>query len=507
MNAESVVVPRIFPSFEQRLAGSNWILHDEGLFDAALQWRAHAERERPRLKRRARSLLRGLPAVGDAGRLGRIGVEAGRALVTIVVTDLAPRRAFSFLGMEPPDEGEAAEVVANQALEAFVRLGPTFVKLGQVIASARGILPDGVVEAFMPCRDEVPPFDAGELPGIIEEELDIPPGDIFEGIDDCPLAAASVAQVHAARLRDGRDVVIKVLRPGIERVIEADARVLSRVILLLNRIFPELEQANFYGVLSLFAETVLEELDLRLEADNMVDIATGLEALGAEDIVVPHPIPGLVGRRVLVMERLYGRRYSELTPLQRSRFDTPYLLHVAMRTVLEGAAIAGTFHGDLHSGNVFLLEDGKFGLMDFGIVARMDDFRRRCLVDLMIAVAKEDTERIIDAFIAFDTFPDGVDRDELLAEVESYFEARGRARSSVSLSDFAEGMAGVIRVFASHGARVPKDLLLFLKNLIYLGEAVRALNPDVDLRSEVARLFDYFAEKYTEELERLGALS
>lgn len=507
MNSESVAPTRTFPSFEQRLAGSKWILEDEALLDAAVSWRAHAERERPRLKRRARSLVRGLPAAGDVGRLGKIGFEAGRALLTIAVTDAVPRRALSLVGLEPPADDDAAEIAAHQAREVFVRLGPTFVKLGQVIASARGVLPDGVVEAFMPCRDEVPPFDAEKLPEIIEEDLgkDLP--EIFETIEYEPLAAASVAQVHAARLRDGRDVVVKVIRPGIERVIEADARVLSRLILLLCKIFPGLEQANFGGVLSLFVETVVEELDLRLEADNMVDIATGLEALSAEGIVVPHPIPGLVGRRVLVMERLYGRRYSEPTPIERSKVDTAHLLHLAMRTVLEGAAIAGTFHGDLHSGNVLLLADGRFGLMDYGIVARMDDSRRRSLVDLMIAVAKDDTEKIIDAFIAFDTFPDGVSREELVAEIESIFDERRAAATSVNLSDFADGMAGVIRVFAAHGARVPKDLLLFLKNLIYLGEAVEALNPSVDLRSEVARLFDYFGAKYTEELERLGALS
>ncbi len=507
MTSGSVAVPRTFPSFEQRLAGSRWILADEKLFDSAISWREYAEPLRPQLKRRARRLLRDLPAIGDAKRLAKIGFEAGRALATVAATDLAPRRALSALGLEPPDDGDSAEYIACQAREAFVRLGPTFVKLGQVIASARGVLPDGVVDAFMPCRDEVPPFDTNRIPEIIEEELSRDPDDLFDSLDEAPLAAASVAQVHAAKLKDGRDVVVKVLRPGIEEIIAADVRVLSRVILVLNKLFPELEQANFLGVLSLFAETVLEELDLRLEADNMVDIATGLEALGAEDIVVPHPIPGLVGRRILVMERLYGRRYSELTPLERSKFDTPYLLHVAMRTVLEGAAIAGTFHGDLHSGNVFLLDNGKFGLMDYGIVARMDDSRRRSLIDLMLAVAKEDTEKIIDAFIAFDTFPNGVSRKDLLEEIETAFEERRRGRESVSLSDFADGMAGVIRVFASHGARVPKDLLLFLKNLIYLGEAVKALNPEVDLRWEVSRLFDYFAGKYTDELRQLGAIT
>ncbi len=507
MGSGAVVDERVFPSFEQRVAGSEWVLGVDGLFDAALRWRAQAELRRPELKRRARRLVRELPALGDAGRLAKMGVEAARALATVGATEVAPRKALAALGLEPPGDSGSAEVAAHQARDAFVRLGPTFVKLGQVIASARGVLPDGVVEAFMPCRDEVPPFDSEQLPEIIRDELGADPDEIFDSIEEDPLAAASVAQVHAARLADGRDVVVKVLRPEIQRVIEADVRVLSRVILLLYRLAPGLEQANFHGVLSLFAETVLEELDLRLEADNMVDIATGLEALGAEDIVVPHPIPGLVGRRVLVMERLYGRRYSELTPLERSRFDTPYLLHVAMRTVLEGAAVAGIFHGDLHSGNVFLLEDGKFGLMDFGIVARMDDQKRRSLIDLMLAVARDDAARIIDAFIAFDTFPRGVSREELLAEIESTFTQRRGERDSVGLADFSEGMARVIRVFASHGARVPKDLVLFLKNLIYLGEAVQALNPDVDLRSEVGTLYEYFLSKYSEELRRMGAIS
>jgi ubiquinone biosynthesis protein len=498
----------VFPSFERRLGNSRWARELPGLLEEAQRWHAHALVERPHLKRRARRLVASLPAPRDALRLGQVAFEAVRAVLALGVTEVAPRRALSAVGMGAEDDHAVAEGAARLARETFIRLGPTYVKLGQVIASARGLLPDPVVEAFLPCRDEVEPFDPELLPDIIEAELGKPPSEIFADLDEKPLAAASVAQVHAARLRDGREVVVKVLRPGIASLIESDVRLLIRVVYLLYRFWPELEQANFHGVLSLFAETVLEELDLRLEADNMVDLGTGLEALSATDIVVPHPIPGLVSKNVLVMERLYGRKYSDLSPFERSRYNTPYLLHVAMRTVLEGAAIAGTFHGDLHSGNVFLLEDGRFGLMDYGIVARMDDRTRRNLIDLMIAVAKEDTEGIVDAFAAFGAFPEGVDRLALLKEVQDTFEARRarRAREGVQLEDFADGLSETVRVFARHGGQIPKDLVLFLKNLVYLGEAVRALDPDVDLRAEVGQLFDYFAGKYTEEMRRLGAL-
>lgn len=508
MNTPSSSEEYAFPSFERRLRDSAWAREVPGLLEEATRWRAHAALERPHLKRRARRLGRELPALRDGLRLGQIAYEAIRTLVLLGVADAGPRRAMEAAGLEREAADALAEAAAERAREAFVRLGPTYVKLGQVIASARGLLPDGVVEAFLPCRDEVDPFDPSRLGETIRTELGADPESLFDELDEAPLAAASVAQVHAARLKDGRDVVVKVLRPGIATLIESDVRLLNRVVLLLYRVRPELEQANFHGVLSLFAETVLQELDLRLEADNMVDIGTGLETLGVDDVVVPHPIPGMVSRKVLVMERLYGRRYADLSPFERSKYDTPYLLHVAMRTVLEGAAVAGTFHADLHSGNVFLLEDGRFGLMDYGIVARMSESARRNLIALMIAVAKEDTQAIVDAFDAFGAFPERADRDVLVSEVEASFERRRaeRERGDVSLDDFAQGLSRTVRVFARHGARLPTDLVLFLKNLIYLGEAVEALNPDVDLRAEVANLFEYFREKYAEQMRRLGAI-
>src|SRR5438270_5571130 len=228
--------------------------------------------------------------------------------------------------------------------------GPAYVKLGQLIATAKGALPDPWTEAFAWCRDEVPALKDGVAEEVIDRELGHRRAETFESIDPVPVAAASIAQVHLARLADGTEVAVKVQRPGLRQRFEADIRALSVIALVADRLSKRARIANLPGFVELFAQLVLEELDFRLEALNMTEIGLANEDAGLDHIRVPRPIPGLVTSRVLVMERVPGVRYTDAAAAH-PELDGRRIVRLAVQGVLEHALLYGVFHGDLHAGN------------------------------------------------------------------------------------------------------------------------------------------------------------
>ncbi|RIK08004.1 MAG: ABC transporter [Acidobacteria bacterium] len=497
--------PLALPSVSERLEYAQWPDKYPGLREAIVEWNAYSEPERERLHHRARRLTRPALRFGHLGRAGRIVGEIVRVFGEMILVDTAPTVILSRTEGEDAGKAHISEEAARRIREAFVRLGPTFVKFGQLIAASRGVLPDEIVETFAPCRDEVPPFDFEIVRETIEEELGEKLEDLFSEFDEEPIAAASIAQVHGAVLRDGTEVVVKVQRPNIAERIRRDIEVLSDAVMLMNLATDKFRQANIPGVIRLFAETVNEELDFRLEADNMCEVAVGLELLGIESVYAPHPIPDMVTRRVLVMERLRGHKFNDVESIKRSGIQTEDLIRNSIKAVVEGATVAGIFHGDLHSGNVMILPDGRFGLMDFGIVARMNRTRRDSLIRFLVSLATDNMEGMIDSFAEFDAFPYGFDREALLDDLARHAEARAEQRlDELTMDEFLDGFAETIRIIGSHGAYVPKDMVMFLKNLIYLNEATQVLAPHINLLSEVTEVFTYFKGKYGEQMEEIA---
>ena len=270
---------------------------------------------------------------------------------------------------------------------AAERLGPTYIKLGQIISSGEGLFPPELVDEFKKCRDQVPAETFDDVRRTVEEDLGSRLEDVFESFDRTPLAAASIAQVHAARLRTGEDVVVKVQRPSVDRLVRHDLRVMAWLAPHLVGRIPVAALANPPALVELFAETIVEELDFRMEAANMLDIATVLRDLDQDGYVVPRPHPQLVTRRVLVMERVSGFNFDDVAGMHDAGIDTEAVIRTGMIAFMEGALIHGIFHGDLHGGNLFVLPDGRTALLDFGIVGRLtarapagvpaDDGRRR----------------------------------------------------------------------------------------------------------------------------------
>ena len=251
-----------------------------------------------------------VPALTKPSRLppGARVVSVGGRLGTAVVPWIVRKRLNRF----DSDPAASRADISKRLRTAAEVLGPTYIKLGQIISSGEGLFPTELVEEFKKCRDQVPPepFEAVRL--TVEQDLGARLEDIFESFDETALASASIAQVHAARLKTGEQVVVKVQRPAVSKLVRRDLRVMAWLAPHLVGRIPVAALANPPALVELFAETIVEELDFRMEAANMLDIAAMLHDLDQLQYVVPRPHPTLVTRRVLVMERVYGFNFDDV---------------------------------------------------------------------------------------------------------------------------------------------------------------------------------------------------
>lgn len=378
------------------------------------------------------------------------------------------------------------------------RLGPTYIKLAQIISSGDGLFPEELVSEFKKCRDQVPaqPFDV--VRATVEEDLGARLEDIFESFDEEPLAAASIAQVHAAVLRTGESVVVKVQRTTVAGLVSKDIRVMAWVAPFLVGRLPFASLANPPALVELFAETISEELDFRLEAQNMLDVAATFVALGQRGYIIPRPHPTLVTRRVLVMERLSGFSFDDVDAIRAAGVNTHDIVRTGMIGFIEGAVIEGIFHGDLHGGNLFVMPDGKVALLDFGITGRMDDRKRRAFLRLMAGATMSDVHMQIAALCDLGALPLDTDIDAVIKDLG--LDAPGLDPTVADPDEMIKEVQKIIEMLLGYGARMPKELMLFVKNLVFLDGAISRLAPDLDIFAEITQISMYFAQTHGEKL-------
>ena len=388
--------------------------------------------------------------------------------------------------------------VSLRLRKAVEVLGPTYIKLGQIISSGEGLFPAELVDQFKKCRDQVPAEPFATVRQTVEQDLGARLEDVFEWFDEKELAAASIAQVHAARLLTGEDVVVKVQRPRVASLVRKDLTVMAWIAPYLVGRIPIAALANPPALVELFAETIVEELDFRLEAANMLDVAAMLHDLGQEGYVVPRPHPQLVTRRVLVMERVSGFNFDDVAGMKDAGIDTEAVIRTGMIAFMEGAMIHGIFHGDLHGGNLFVLKDGRTALLDFGIVARLSQERRLAFLRLMLSATTNDIKGQMAALrdlgaLPFDTDLDAVIRDLRLDQATI-------DPTTLSGEQMVNEVQRVIKALLGYGASLPKELMLYVKNMVFLDGAISRLAPDLDILGEVANISMMFAQRHGERL-------
>ena len=378
------------------------------------------------------------------------------------------------------------------------RLGPTYIKLAQIISSGEGLFPEELVSEFKKCRDQVPaqPFDV--VRATVEEDFGAPLEDIFASFDEVPLAAASIAQVHTAVLLTGEPVVVKVQRTTVALLVNKDIRVMAWLAPFLVGRLPFASLANPPALVELFAETISEELDFRLEAQNMLDVAASFVALKQNGYIIPRPHPTLVTRRVLVMERLSGFNFDDVESMRDAGVDTHEVVRTGMIGFMEGAIIEGIFHGDLHGGNLFVLPDGKVALLDFGITGRMNELQRRAFLRLMLGATVNDIHMQISALCDLGALPSDTDIDAVIKDLG--LDGPGIDPTTADPDEMIQEVQKIVKMLLGYGARMPKELMLYVKNLVFLDGAIARLAPDLDIFAEITQISMYFVQNHGEKL-------
>ena len=369
-------------------------------------------------------------------------------------------------------EGDVSPAV--QLRMALEDLGPTFVKLGQMLSTRPDLIPPEFVEEFKRLRDEVPPFPFGEARRIIEEEIGATLEEAFAEVDPEPLAAASIAQVHRARLHDGSRVVLKIQRPGIERVVSQDLATLYLMAALVDRYVPEARPFRLREIVDEFARTLRRELDFFLEASNTERFRQNFQEF--RGVVIPAVRWEFTTRRLLVLEAIEGRRAEDPEALRDMGHDTSALARTLARAFLKQVFEDGLFHGDLHAGNVLVTPDGRIAFLDFGAVGYLSEEAQECLGHLFLAMITRDYAQMADGFIRLGSADETVDlrafQRDLRELIEPYF---GRPLKDLRVGHILREAS---QIAVRHRVRVPPDLVLLARSILTVESLGRDLAPD-----------------------------
>ncbi|WP_422679011.1 ABC1 kinase family protein [Chromobacterium amazonense] len=391
----------------------------------------------------------------------------------------AMEKAGEWLNLGLPD-GESGQPTAVRVRLAFEELGPTFIKLGQILSTRVDVFPPDWIDEFEKLQNRVPPLPPAAVERLVRDALGDSPEALFAEFDMRPIGSASIAQVHRARLHDGSEVAVKLRRPGIAEKVEADLRILAHLAHLLELEFPELRRYQPSGIVAQFARSLRRELDLAIEARNMERFGKDF----ADDpwVEVPRVHWQYTNAAVNVQSYVDGIPASDLTRLESSGLDAVLLAQRGADAVLKMILVNGFFHADPHPGNVFFLADHRIAFIDFGMVGRISHVRRDEIVDLLSAVAEHNEHGIIDVLVEW-TGNTPVDMQKFADEVSEFmFQYEHVPLKGLNISQLIGDIMTLIR---NHGIVLPPDMAMLFKALITLEGLGRQLNPDFQLVAHI----------------------
>jgi ubiquinone biosynthesis protein len=396
----------------------------------------------------------------------------------VTMSDASDSMAALRAEQEPAtDQADAPEELTND----LEKLGPTFVKLGQLLSTRADLLPPVYLQALSRLQDSVEPFPYSEVHAIVEQELGVKISKAFASFEEEPEAAASLGQVHRAHLRDGRMVAVKVQRPGIVERVAEDIKTLEEVAAFLDKHTDGAHRYNIKGIVDEFKEALVVELDYKREAASLRLVRRNLRDF--DQIIVPAPVDGYTTSRVLTMEYVRGVKTTELSPLVRIDINGEELAKTLIRAYLKQIIVDGVFHADPHPGNVLLTDEGKIALIDLGMIGRLSPSMQETLLKLLLAVVDGRGEEAADVVVTLGEKLPEFNEPQFKRDISSMVSRHAHD----SLADIEVG-----RVFlqlqligARNGVRAPQELTLLGKTLLNIDQVARALDPDLDVNTTI----------------------
>ncbi|EPG37576.1 ABC1 kinase family protein [Acinetobacter colistiniresistens] len=385
----------------------------------------------------------------------------------------------------------ATEKPSNAKLmrETFESLGSTYIKLGQFIASTPSLFPREYVQEFQGCLDQTPTLPFSYIKKVLAEEFEGRNlNEIFSFIDEKPLASASIAQVHAARLVTGEDVVLKVQKPGVETILYTDLNVVHWATKLLERAVPKIKFASLSEIVDEIKTRMVREVDFIEEAQNLDDFIQYLNVSGNQAATAPKVYHQFSTRRVLTMQRLYGVSLTDFDVVKQYAKDPTQVLITAMNTWFGSLMLCKSFHADLHAGNLMLLEDGRIGFIDFGIVGQLNPEVWTACMAFMDALQQTNYNAMAENMLKMGMTHQKIDTQVLADDLERLFSGVLLADPQEILSsnpaDLNDIMMDMVAVGERHGIKFPRDFALLFKQMLYFDRFMRVLAPYTDIYAD-----------------------
>jgi ubiquinone biosynthesis protein len=377
-----------------------------------------------------------------------------------------------------PDEiaAESEIAPAEDLAMDLEKLGPTFIKLGQLLSTRADLLPGPYLDALERLQDHIEPFAYEEVERIVSGELGVRLSKAFADFDPTPVAAASLSQVHKATMRDGRAVVVKVQRPNIRDLIVGDLEALGEIAHFLDQHTELGRRYEFDNMLVQLRKSLLRELDFTIEANNLHTIADNL--VDFENIVIPEPVDDFTTTRVLTMEYISGKKITALNPLRLLEIDGGLLADELFSAYLKQFLVDGLFHADPHPGNVFLTDDDRIALLDLGMVGRVTRTFQDNLLRLLLAISEGRGEMAAQAAIRMGEPKEGFDRSAFERRITDLVSEHGDA--VLSRADAGRVTLEITKISADCWFRLPAEFTMFAKALLNLDRVVYTVDPNFD---------------------------